>query len=236
MARPSNWHESAGVTRSTRDSRRSYLLCLSQWSDDQQRWRHETSYACWPPLSIEFYLYSLQTSHVFPQDLPHQNITGVCISKTLCESVLTKLHVSLYYWHQSTNLAESMKASRSLQNTTPCLLGEFFFFYEVMTNDGHYVMARQYHPASSTVSWVMFLFLNTMCPSTCSLYQNIFHLCLLQKDILSCVCFTKTSFKIILHNWLSKESRSFHFRKLLRPLMCQQCPCMEAQKGDYMEL
>ena len=46
----------------------------------------KASYASTPSLSIESYLYSLQTSPVLPWVLPQQNTTRVCISKTPSES------------------------------------------------------------------------------------------------------------------------------------------------------
>lgn len=68
---PLSQQESARVTRTNQDTRRSSLLCLSQQSEDQPRLKtnkaSQGELCKCLSLSIEFYLNSLQTSHVLLQ-------------------------------------------------------------------------------------------------------------------------------------------------------------------------
>ena len=85
-----SWHESAGVTKTTRDTR-SPLLCLSQQSkkvSEDLRQKALQSYCL--SQSVEYYLYSLQISRVL-----HGSRLTTCLASAH-ESVLAKLYMSLY--------------------------------------------------------------------------------------------------------------------------------------------
>jgi len=67
------------LTRISQDARNSQP-CLSKWSEDARPIKHcKASHANTLSLSVESYLYSLQTSHVLSGNLPQQNTTWICI-------------------------------------------------------------------------------------------------------------------------------------------------------------
>lgn len=153
-----NWHKSACVTR-TRNSRRSSLLCYSQWSDRC----HVMSYLC-----------SLQTSHVLPWAFPQQN-TWVYLSKTAW--VCISWHIQTLPLHFA-NLPESARGRAGIcHNTTRqvvgfccCLFVCISFCESKWWPVGMAGCMYHYHPVPATVCRVMFLFLlNIMNPFTCLL-------------------------------------------------------------------
>jgi hypothetical protein len=114
---------------------------------------------------------------------------GSRLSKVPCESVLAKLHVSLYpltYPEISKSLCQSAWVPGSGKKLPEyhqkffCVFLSMKFQQWLVRNDKAY----QCHPVSSTISWVIFIFI---------LHPFI---CLLEPNILSPVCPSKTSFDI----------------------------------------
>lgn len=104
-----NQHEPAGATRRAGTSGECFCSAslnevkISEFKDTRPRKHCKTSYISPPPLSVESYLYSLQTTRVLSHymSLSWQNSTWVCIS-----------------WHYSANWPEFMGVARSHQTTT----------------------------------------------------------------------------------------------------------------------
>lgn len=163
-ARPQlNQHESAGETRTNKDARRSSLLRLSQLSEDQQR--RETkdvlqSQLCKPlSLSIESYLYSIQTSRV---------LHGSCLTMYLvsaCESVLANFQVIPYQVTSLCQSPESAEAARSRQNATRSVLVCFSLWSHDKQNSATQYKADQYMRVFSEESFITH-------PFTCLLQQE----------------------------------------------------------------
>jgi hypothetical protein len=161
-----NRHKSAGGTRTTRDTRRSSQLCLSQRSKDQ--WRSETKNRCKAsstskPLlqSAESYLYTLQTSRV---------LLGSCLTMCIAlahESVLANLHVGL---SQQASLPISLSPQKQQEATsTPSEVFWCVSLYGVRTNGAQLC--------------------NVRCTNTCVLLSKN-----PSSHVLSYACFSKISF------------------------------------------
>ena len=165
--------ESAPFCRTTRDARRSTLLCLSKWCRDQQRKPRSiaklASYASKSlSQSVETCLYSLQTSHVLYGWVLPQHTS--CLTTYICLN-----------WHHSANQPKSVEVTRNY--STPQEVLWCISLYGVSTNAAQLHSVRQTNTCVSLAKNPSSHVLSRACFSRTSSL-----LCLLQWNVPSRVC------------------------------------------------
>ena len=137
------------------------VLCLASLKETMitEDWRPRSllcraSYASKPPSqSVESYLYSLQTSRVL-----HGSYLTTCLASaraSVSTAIILPIGSSLQKWQKASGTPPLMRLSL----WSP--------YKQWPINNGK---AYQYHPALSTVCWVL---LNVMHPFTCLLQRNV---------------------------------------------------------------
>ena len=175
---------------------------LSRSNQDQQG--HQEKFSVMP-LSMKWRLAKTKTmkhckaSYASPCYCPLSpiyippNITcppmGLGLSKTPHKSLLAKLHMSL-----QTSLCQSAQVLRRLERCRQNATGSFLVHFFLWSHSKQWSLRNgkvyQYHPVPFTICWVIFIFLLNI--TWVCFSKPSFHLCLLQENILSCVCPSKT--------------------------------------------
>jgi hypothetical protein len=185
-----SWHKSAGVTRTTRDARRSSLSCLSQRNENQQR--QETRKCCSTSTLCKLCNQVLPPSLAMGSNILHRSCLTTCLASA--NESLSRLHLSLFWvWHHSVNQCKPEEAARRLRNLMRSFLVLFSLWNHNKWSSITQCKVNQNIHVFSEKSFIMHSFFS----------ETSFHLCLPQQKTFlfvsalanhpsTCVCFMKT--------------------------------------------